>query len=46
MELLLGKITAKASSCAKTLEISVSSDLEASYHNMHKVDHLPDAQVV
>lgn len=39
MELLLGKITAEASSCAQKLEIWVSSDLEASYHNLHKVDH-------
>uniref|UniRef100_A0A7I4B673 Uncharacterized protein n=1 Tax=Physcomitrium patens TaxID=3218 RepID=A0A7I4B673_PHYPA len=37
MELLLGKITAEASSCAQKLEIWVSSDLEASYHNLHKV---------
>jgi len=40
VELLLGNIIAQASYFAHKLEASLSSDLEANYHNMHKVGHL------
>jgi hypothetical protein len=39
MELLLGNIIAQASHCVQKLEASLSTDLEANYHNMHKVGH-------
>lgn len=40
VELLLGNIIAHASYCAQKMEASLSFDLEANYHNMHKVGYL------
>ena len=39
MELLLGNIIAQANYSVLKLEASMSTDLRANYHNMHKVCH-------
>ncbi|KAG0604647.1 hypothetical protein M758_10G186100 [Ceratodon purpureus] len=41
MELLMGNIIAHANYCVQRLEASLSADLEANYHNMHKVSWEP-----